>query len=220
VLFEPGVDGYLQDQKRSDAKTGWTESHVDSIFDASDYKLLLGKDTDYKNGSNKNDINANIIVDGKLKSDEDAGSIFSGVYSLSLKRMDVLLSNQDDDDHSLTLPSKIAGFDLKTKTFDLDAGTSLLVEYKLSTSGLNKGWSVALQNVPFTAIENSRNHFGIPEPGTISLAAAMGFIGIARRRRPGQRDDESNPQPTPLPRHRAPSGLIGMNMSDDVYVLA
>jgi len=134
--------------------------------------------------------------------------------------MDVLLSNQDDDDHSLTLPSKIAGFDLNTKTFDLDAGTSLLVEYKLSTSGLHKGWSVALQNVPFTAIENSRNHFGIPEPGTISLAAAMGFIGVARRRRSGQRS-EAAPQPAPFtPRHRGPVGLIGMNMSDDVYVLA
>jgi len=218
VLFEPGVVGYLQDQKRSDAKTGWTEPHVDSIFDAADYKLVLGGDSDYKNGNNPKDANANIIEDGKSMTDEQAGAMFSGVYSLSLQRLDMLLSNQDDADHSLTLPSKIAGFNLNTKTFDLDAGTSLLVEYKLSTSGLHKGWSVAIQNVPFEAIENSRNH--IPEPGTISLAAAMGFIGIARRRRPGQSDEQPKPQPTFAPRHRAPIGLIGMNMSDDVYVLA
>ena len=220
VLFEPGVDGYFQDQKRSDAKTGFTEPHVDAIFNAADYKLVLGADSDYKNGNNSKDFNGNIIEDGKMMSDEQAGAMFSGVYSLSLKRLDMLLSNQDDADHSLTLPSKIAGFDLKTKTFDLDAGTSLLVEYKLSTSGLNKGWSVALQNVPFVAIENSRNHFGIPEPGTISLAAAMGFIGIARRRRPGQKDGEAKPFAPLASQHRAPLGLIGMNMSDDVYVLA
>src|SRR5262249_32143134 len=101
VAFEPGVVGYLNDVKRADARTGFTEPHIDSIFAASDHKLLLGSsDTDYPpKSSGFKDPNGNIFIDGKEKSDEEAGAIFSGVYSLSLKRMDILISNMDDDDH-------------------------------------------------------------------------------------------------------------------------
>ena len=183
VLFEPGVIGYGQEDKRKDAKAGWTESHIDAIFNANDYKLLLGADTDYKNGNNPKDINSVLIVDGKEKTAESAGSIFSGVYSLSLKTMDVLLSNMDEVDHTLTLPNSIGGFALKTKSFEVDAGQHLLIEYKLTTSGVNKGWSVALTHVPFQAINNSRHGFGIPEPTTISLAAVLGFMLVGPRRR-------------------------------------
>jgi hypothetical protein len=66
VAFEPGVVGYLSDTKRTDAKTGWTESHVNSIFAAADAKLLLGADTDYPGGpvTGSKDYNGNITVDG------------------------------------------------------------------------------------------------------------------------------------------------------------
>jgi hypothetical protein len=183
VLFEPGVIGYGQEDKRRDAKAGWTESHIDAVFNANDYKLVLGADTDYKNGKNKKDINSVLFVDGKEKTSESTGSIFSGVYSLSLKTMDILLSNMDEVDHTLTLPNSIGGFALKTKSFEVDSGQHLLIEYKLTTSGVNKGWSVALTHVPFQAINNSRNGFGIPEPTTISLAAVTGFMLVGPRRR-------------------------------------
>jgi len=185
VAFEPGVVGYLNDTKRSDAKTGWTESHVNSIFAAADAKLLLGTDTDYPGGPNtgSKDYNGNIIVDGHDKTDEQAGALFSGVYSLTLKKMDVLLSNMDDDDHTLTLPPSIGGFNLLTKSFDVDAGAHLLVEYKLTTSGVNKGWSVMMQQFPFLQLPNNRNEVGIPEPANLTLLAVAAFGAVTPRRR-------------------------------------
>jgi len=188
VLFEPGVVGYLNDTKRTDAKKGFTESHIDSIFQASDFKLLLGSDTDYPPKSpGWKDPNGDIIVDGKTMSDEEAGAMFSGVYSLSLKRMDVLMSNMDDDEHTLTLPPSIGGFSLQTKSFDLDGGTHLLVEYKLTTSGVNKGWSVMTKTFPFMELPNNRNEVGIPEPANMTLLAMLAFLGVTpRRRRPDE----------------------------------
>jgi hypothetical protein len=185
VAFEPGVQGYFNDVKRADAKTGWTESHVNSIFAAADAKLLLGADTDYPGGPNtgSKDYNGNIIVDGVNKTDEQAGSLFSGVYSLTLKKMDVLLSNMDNVDHSLTLPPSIGGFNLLTKTFDVDAGAHLLVEYKLTTSGVNKGWSVMMQQFPFLQLPNNRNEVGIPEPTNLTLLAVAAFGAVTPRRR-------------------------------------
>jgi hypothetical protein len=184
VLFEPGVEGYLQDTKRADAKKGFTEPHIDSIFQASDFKLLLGKDTDYPPASSGNsDPNENTIVDGNLVDNDKSGAMFSGVYSLSLKRMDVLMSNMDDDEHTLTLPPKIGGFTLQTKSFDLDGGTHLLVEYKLTTSGVNKGWSVMTKTFPFLELPNNRNEVGIPEPANMTLLAMLAFLGVTPRRR-------------------------------------
>lgn len=215
VAFEPGVIDYINEQKRKDARTGWTEPHIDKIFKKADAKLLLGTDTDYPPAdTGASDVNGNITIDGVNKSDESAGAIFSGVYSLDLKTMDVLMSNMDDEDHRLTLPSKVGGFTLRTTSFDVDAGAHLLVEYKLSTSGQNKGWSVALQHVPFQAISNSRNGFGIPEPGTISIAAMAGFFAIGRRRRGERKPDAQREAKV------QPFGLIGGNMlSANVMVI-
>ena len=205
LTFEQGVVGYINEDKRKDAKAGWTEPHIDATFKAADHKLLLGSETDYPGGDHtgSKDPNGNIVVDGKNKSDEAAGAMFSGVYSLSLKKLDVLFTNMDDDDHNLTLPDKIAGFDLKTKTFDVDSGSNLLVEYKLTTSGVNKGWAVALTNVPFTAIENSRNHFGVPEPTTATLLGLAGFFGLTPRRKRNR---------TKAAAKTAPTGLVGGNV--------
>ena len=185
ATFEPGVVNYFSDQQRTDAKTGWTESHVNSIFAAADAKLLLGKDTDYPGGPNTGDkdYNGNIIVDGHETTDEASGALFSGVYSLTLKRMDVLFSNMSGSDHALTLPPSIGGFNLLTKTFDVDAGAHLLVEYKLTTSGVNKGWSVMMQQFPFLQLPNNRNEVGIPEPTNLTLLAVAAFGAVTPRRR-------------------------------------
>lgn len=218
VAFDGGVQGYLQDQKRSDAKAGWTLPQIDQIFNAADAKILIGADTDYKNGKDKKDINGNIVIDGKDTPIENAGALFSGVYSLTLQKMEVLLSNMDDEAHDLTLPSKIAGFDLKSRTFDVDGGQHLLVEYKLTTSGVNRGWSVASTVVPWQAIENSRHGIGIPEPTTISLAALAGFFAISRRRRtpgtPAAARGESPAQPQRTPAAACPMGLVGLNVTE------
>ena len=185
VNFEPGVVGYLNDTKRADAKTGFTEPHIASIFNTSDFKLLVGtSDTDYPpKAPGWKDPNGDIIIDGKVKSDEEAGALFSGVYSLTLKRMDILISNMDENEHTLTLPPTVAGFDLKTKSFDLDGGAHLLVEYKLTTSGVNKGWSVMTKTFPFLQLPNNRNEVGIPEPANITWLALFAFVAVTPRRR-------------------------------------
>ena len=185
-VFEQGVVGNNNETVRKDASIGWTEPHIDALFKASDYKLLLGSQT----GGSK-DLNDDIIVDGHSKSDETAGAIWSGIFSLSLKKMDVLMTNMDDDNHNLTLPSQLAGFNLKTKTFEVDGGASLLVEYKLTNSGPSKGWSVSLQTKPFLSLDNNRNQVGVPEPTTISLAAITMVLGGARRRRRNHRKAEA-----------------------------
>jgi hypothetical protein len=51
--------------------------------------------------------------------------------------MDVLLSNMDQQDHTLTLPDQIGGYSLHTNSFTVGDGEHLLVEYKLTTSGVN-----------------------------------------------------------------------------------
>jgi hypothetical protein len=184
VLFEPGVVGYSDEEKRSDARTGWTQPNIDNIFKADDHQLVLGKN----GGQNPKDVFSSLVVDGTTRTAEETGSIFSGVYSLSLQTLDVMLSNLDEVDHTLTLPKSIGGYDLKTNSFTLDDGSSLLVEYKLQTSGMNKGWSVAVTQVPFQALSNSRHGFGIPEPSTITLAGVTAFLLIGRRQR-SRRDD-------------------------------
>ena len=177
-VFEQGVVGNNNERVRKDSHTGWTESHIDAIFQSSDYKLLLGSQT-----GGSTDLNDDIIVDGNSESDETAGSIFSGVYSLTLKTMDVLMTNMDETNHSLTLPSQLAGFNLLTKTFEVDGGASLLVEYKLTNSGPGTGWSVSFQQKPFTSLDDNRNRTGVPEPTTMSLAAITAVLGVSRRRR-------------------------------------
>jgi hypothetical protein len=183
VLFEPGVEGYLKDQQRSDARTGWTESHVDDIFQNSDATLLLGKDTDYAHHTNALDPNGDITIDGHQESDEQAGAMFSGVYSLTAKKMDVLLSNMDGTDHDLGIPDLIGGYAVHTTTFSLDGGSHLLVEYQLTTSGVNKGWSTTSQTVPFLSLPNGRNEIGIPEPTSLTALAIFGMLGFTPRRR-------------------------------------
>ena len=213
VQFQSGVIGVSEETLRKDLRTGWLQSDIDNVFNQSDYKLLLGKDTDYPGSGNTGDKdpNGNIIVDGKEKSIEAAGALFSGVYSLSLKKMQVLLSNMDDDDHDLTLPPKVAGFDLKTRTFDVDPGVHLLVEYRLTNSGPNKGWSVWQQSTPFTALPNDRSQIGVPEPTTIWFASAMAAWVIGHRRsREHKKTDETTAN--------APMGLCAGNLPSDVFV--
>jgi hypothetical protein len=185
ALFESGVEGYTNEQKRNDARTGWTQPNIDNIFNAADHQLVLGKN----GGKSDKEIFSSFTVDSKNKTAEQTGSVFSGVYSLSLKTLDFMLSNMDEVDHTLTLPKSIGGYDLKTNSFTLDEGSHLLVEYKLTTSGVHKGWSIAMTQVPFQALNNSRHGFGIPEPSTITLAAVTGLLLVGPRRRLRRREN-------------------------------
>jgi hypothetical protein len=120
---------------------------------------------------------------------EDAGAILSGAYSLDMEKLAILISNMDDDAHEITVPEQIGGYALEVKEFTLAGGTHLLAEYSLAGNGNGngngnkKGWAIAAQHVPFTAISNSRHGFGIPEPGTLSLLVVGAILGLNRRNR-------------------------------------
>jgi len=181
VAFEPGVVGYNNTQKRDDMKAGWEESHINAIFAANDHKLVIGKDSDYPSPppTGNDDPNGNIIVDHHNKSIEAAGALFSGVYSMSLKKLDVLMSNMDDDSQELELPPTIGGIALNDNSFLLSGGSHLLVEYKLASGKWNAGAPISV----FGNIDNGRNGVGIPEPSTAAIVAIAGVFGAVRRRR-------------------------------------
>jgi hypothetical protein len=187
-LLDSGIQGITQNQMQQDAATGWLgESTVNQIFAQADKRTLIGleplSNTNGYTGANYSGGSI-IVVDGNQKNVDQTGNIFSGAYSLTLKKLDVLLSNMDDNSHQITLPGAIGGYALATSTFTVPGGDHLLVDYSLATSGANKNkWVVASQHVPFTAISNSRGGFGIPEPGTLSLLAVAGVFGLNRRKR-------------------------------------
>jgi hypothetical protein len=185
----PENEAVSRTQMQSDAVAGWnaasnvfTANSVNTIFAASDKHLLIGPadsvdSNDYSGGSA-------ITVDGMSKNVDQTGAIYSGVYSKSLKKLDILLSNMDDSSHKITLPSTIGNVALAVRDVTLAGGDHLLIDYTIATSGANKGkWVVASQHVPLTAIMNSRNGFGIPEPGTLSLLAVAGVFGLNRRKK-------------------------------------
>jgi hypothetical protein len=181
-LFETGVVGKTQDQLQNEAREGWTEPNLSARMSASDRTLLI-KDGPGGQGVPSLGDNSSIVVDGKTKSIEDAGAMWSGVYSLSQGKLDVLLSNMDDAGHKITLPSTVGGYAVNTKDFAMGGGQHLLVEYNLASSGSNKGWNIALAHVPFTDLDDHRDHPGVPEPTIVSLLGIVGMCGLVRRRR-------------------------------------
>ncbi|HEX8520655.1 MAG TPA: PEP-CTERM sorting domain-containing protein [Tepidisphaeraceae bacterium] len=185
-LLESGLSTASNSDMESDARAGWNgEMNLGQIFSQADHELLIDGQKDngpYVQGGRYGD-NSTIIVDGKKMNIDQAGALFSGAYSLSLGKLDVLISNMDDQSRTITLPDKIGNYALAEKDFTVGGGSHLMVEYSLMGPGAKKGWQVAAQHVPYTAIANSRNGFGIPEPGTLSLLAVGAILGLNRRTR-------------------------------------
>jgi hypothetical protein len=192
-LLQSGIVGVSQTQMQDQAREGWAGQgptgsadaaanlgHMLTTLSASDRRLLIGNEPNDNYGGTFN-ANSNIIEDGTLKNVEQAGAMFSGVYSLSQGKLDILLSNMDDSAHKLTLPNHLGGYALNTKDFNVAAGTHMLLEY--SGDSKKKTWSLSLSNVPFTDLDNDRSKPGVPEPGVLSLLAVAGFYGMTRRRR-------------------------------------
>ncbi|HEX8520656.1 MAG TPA: PEP-CTERM sorting domain-containing protein [Tepidisphaeraceae bacterium] len=185
-LLESGLSTSTNAQMEDDAAVGWAGvGSMGQIFSQADHQLLIGDENDngaYFKGGNFDDA-ASVIVNGQKKSIEQAGALFSGVYSLDLGKLDILISNMADASQTISLPNKIGNYALQEKDFTVGAGSHLMVEYALMGPGAKRGWQVAAQHVPYTAIANSRNGFGIPEPGTLSLLAIGAILGLNRRTR-------------------------------------
>ena len=183
ALLNSGNTAVTDAQLRDDAIAGWTESTINAILSAADGETLLeDKKLSYPIGGPYGAM-TKIISDGQVLDVEDAGAILSGAYSLDEEKLAILISNMDQGSHTITVPEQVAGYALSVKEFTLSGGTHLLAEYSLTGQGKKKGWEIASQHVPFTAISNSRNGFGIPEPGTLSMLAVGAILGLNRRSR-------------------------------------
>ena len=190
-LLDSGIVGVSKSDMEQDFASGWLgEANVNSIFAQSDKRMLVGMEsipTSYNPGGTYD--GGYVIWAGPTTSTivsstvEKAAAVFSGTYSLTLGKLEVIITNENNAAQWIRLPSTIGGYALAVKDFTVGAGDSWMVSYSLTGSGKSKGWTVAAQHVPFTAIENARHHFGIPEPGTLSLLAVAGVFGLNRRKR-------------------------------------
>jgi hypothetical protein len=181
-LMTTGVVTKTQEEFQNEVRTGWTETHIAERMTAPD-RMLLVKDGPNGKGVPGLGDNSSIVIDGSTKTIEEAGALWSGVYSLSQEKMDVLLSNMDGDSHTITLPSKMGGFSVATTDFTVPGGSHLLVEYGLSGSGKNRGWNSVMTLIPFTELDGDRGHPGVPEPTIVAMLGIGGMMVITRRRR-------------------------------------
>jgi hypothetical protein len=122
-----------------------------------------------------------IRSDGSMKSIEDAGMVFSGVYSLTQAggagRLALLVSNLDEVSHTFDVPNKIGG-----KTIVMGAQTILAGQHKLlEFTGAGTQWNLANSVAVFT--DNDRSGVGVPEPMTLGAMALFAMGVLSRRRR-------------------------------------
>jgi len=220
AVFEPGVQGYTKAQQQQDVRYGWyganyagntdgtpafplssstASGHPNTVFAASDYKAAT--------------MSYNPIIDGTSdsagKRSEISGTIWSGVYSLSLGKMDVLLSDLDTANHKAKF-DKVGNYDVFTLkngsgyTYDdgsllaasrnqlIEAGMHRLLQFDLVSTRIYKNstysgsystktiWLLNQNYQVFT--NNNRNDIGIPEPTTFGMLAAAGSMAVVCRR--------------------------------------
>jgi len=168
-LLDGGVIGYTQQQFEQDADAGWHFAPFETILNGG--------------GAKKATLDTIAKVDGTVKSSELSGVVFSGVYSLTQAggagKLALLVSNLDDDAHSLEIPQKIGGKTVPG-AISILAGQHKLLDF----TGAGSQWS--LQNPGGTVVfaDNNRDGVGVPEPMAMGGVAlfALGMLGRRRRR--------------------------------------
>jgi hypothetical protein len=219
-LFEPGVVGYTKLQMQDDVRSGWyggslnpadpnsadatsrnAMAHVNNIYAAMDAKAAT--------------MTLNPVIDGTSLTNgirsENSGTIWSGEYSINLKKLDILASNLDTVNHMIRF-GQVDAYQVFTMAngsgYTYDDGTNLvstrnaLVEagmhhllefdlvstrvYKRSTfTGSYHTQTIWLLNQNYTVFSNNqgRGDTGIPEPTTFGMLAAAGSMSVVCRRR-------------------------------------
>ena len=156
----------------------------------------------------------NPIIDGTSDSGgkraEQTGTLWSGVYSLSLKQLDILASNLDTTNHLIKFGTvdiydvftarNGSGYTYQDNSQSLtlsrnaliEAGMHRLLQFDLVTtrvynsssySGSYKTQTIWLLNQNYTVFtNNNRNEHGIPEPTTFGIMAAAGSMAVVCRR--------------------------------------
>ena len=167
-LLDGGVVGYTRPQFEQDAKAGWEFAPFQSILQGGGARLAT--------------LDTFIRSDGTVKSIEDAGMVFSGVYSLTqgpggVGRMALLVSNLDEINHTFDIQTKIGGKTVAMGAQTIVAGTHQLLEF----TGAGTQWNLANSVAVFT--DNDRSGTGVPEPMTIGAVSLFALGVLSRRRR-------------------------------------
>jgi hypothetical protein len=161
--LQGGVEGYTPEQFKSDINTGWNSvAAVNDIFSDPNARLAT-LDTQGK-------------ADGVLQPLENVGVVFSGVYSSAMGKLVLLLSNLDEQSHTISIPSKLGGKSV-AGDYAIDAGTHEILQF--NAAGTN--WSFVGSSLVFA--DDNRGGVGVPEPTMIGSLALVMLVGVAGRRR-------------------------------------
>jgi hypothetical protein len=173
-LLDGGVVGYTQAQFEQDAKAGFTQPTVASIFAAPDHRIAT-LDT-VANVGDPGGGNAHMV------SNETSGVVYSGVYSLSqaggLGKLALLVSNMDDLDHSISFPNKIGG-KVIPGFIDIAAGQHKLLDF----TGAGTQWTLLNPGGTVVFADSNRDGVGVPEPVAMGGASIFALTMLFRRRR-------------------------------------
>ncbi len=164
--LDPGVVGYTAAQMESDIAQGWHIPQMDSVFAAADHAVATI------------DTGVTIVGSGR-QTLETSGVAWSGVYSLTQGKLEILLSNMSDSTHTVQIPFRIGNKSI-ADTFQIDGGEHKLLDF----TAVGGQWQ--LQNVGGTVMfaDSNRDGVGVPEPTTlIGGISVAGLFAFARRRR-------------------------------------
>ena len=165
-LLDGGVLGYTRTQFETDAKEGWEFAPFASIF-AGGGAALATLDTMVRTDT------------AGLRSIEDAGMVYSGVYSLSQNKMALLVSNLSEAPQNLVIQNKIGGRSVALGTVNVLAGQHKLLEF----TGVGTQWQLTTPGGTAVFVDNDRSGTGVPEPAVMGTIALAGLMGLGRRRR-------------------------------------
>jgi hypothetical protein len=160
--LDGGVEGYTAAQFESDIEAGWNGP---SIF------ANIMSDP----GARKATLDTMIKSDGASKTIEQAGVVYSGVYSNAQGKLALLLSNLDEQPHTINFPAIIGGKSV-TGDYRIAPGTHQVLTFGAAGSI----WDFQAATSVF--IDDNRAGVGVPEPTAVALFG-VGMIGLMSRRR-------------------------------------
>ena len=121
--LQGGVEGYTPEQFQSDINTGWNSvAAVNNIL--ADPKARLAT------------LDTQVEADGVLQSLENVGVVFSGVLFQCKGKLVLLLSNLDEQSHTITFASKLGGKSVPGD-YPIDAGTHEILQFDALGSSWN-----------------------------------------------------------------------------------
>jgi hypothetical protein len=161
--LDGGVEGYTQAQFQSDLVEGWQGTPaVRDVLSDSRFRLAT--------------LDTRVKSDGVVKALEESGVVVSGAYSAAKGKLVLLLSNLDEEGHSVSLPAKVGGKTVAGE-FAVAAGEHQILEF----GAAGTSWDLVQTHVVFA--DGDRGGVGVPEPGVVGLLVGGAVMGLSRRRR-------------------------------------